>query len=762
MTGGKATPVLRTPHVYVAALAAGLAAANAGRTTSVYVVVASSLAAVCAFAARGPSRVALVAVAVALAGLWWGSVRADALDRSVLREHVSRVGPARVVATAPPRLGQFSVRAVVRVKRFGRVRLNEPALLKLPRGRAPPQGAVLEAIATVVAPAEERNGFDERAWLARQGIHVVLRAQRWRAVGRRGGLGGVADRLRARIGTALRPALSGERRAVVAGVVLGDDHGLDEELRERFRASGLYHLLAVSGQNVALVAGGALVLAWLLAFPRWVGHVAALCAIAAYVLAVGAQPSVLRAGIAGALASLAWLAARPRDRWYFFLLGAAALLAWNPYLLLDAGFQLSFTAVASIFVLVPRLRRFLAGYPLPRALADVIAVSAACGFATAPIVWLHFDAVPLLAVPANALAFPAVVPLLGLALAAALVGTFSPAAAAALAWLSGWCGAYLAACARLVGSLPGAQLRSGFALAVAAALLGVLLAGTRLSPPRAARTVVLLALVLVVAAGWRYRPSDPPLRTPAGLRITFLDVGQGDATLLQVPQGAVLIDQGPPEARVADQLRRLGVRSLTAVLMTHPSRDNIGGAEEIVRELDVDAVLDPGLPFDNPFGRPALAAARERGIPTGTARAGAVYRIGRLTLRVLWPPGTADRGDDPNDHATVVLASFGTTDALLPADAESNVTLPLRAPPVEILKVAHHGSADPGLSELLRLLDPDVAVVSVGADNDYGHPAPSTLAALADVPGLAVHRTDRDGRIVIESDGRRIRVTDER
>jgi competence protein ComEC len=226
-------------------------------------------------------------------------------------------------------------------------------------------------------------------------MHVVLRAGSFRVVGRRGGLGGLADGLRATVARSLAPGLEGERRAVVAGVVLGEDEGLDQELRDQFRASGLYHLLAVSGQNVAYVVASMILLAWALGLPRWAGEAGALAAVGAYVLAVGWQPSIVRAGVAGGLASLAWLASRPRDRWYFMLVGAAILLAWNPYSLLEPGFQLSFAAVAAIFVLVPRLERRLEGYPLPRRLAEVIAVSGACGAVTAPIVWLHFGAVAL-------------------------------------------------------------------------------------------------------------------------------------------------------------------------------------------------------------------------------------------------------------------------------------------------------------------------------------------------------------------------------
>jgi competence protein ComEC len=267
--------------------------------------------------------------------------------------------------------------------------------------------------------------------------------------------------------------LHGERQALLEGVVLGDDQGLSDGLRRDFRASGLYHLLAVSGQNVALVAGGVLALAWLLGVPRMMAEVGALAAMAAYVLAVGAQPSVVRAGIAGALGSVAWLTARQRDRWHFLLLGALALLASNPYVLLDAGFQLSFAAVAAIFTLTVPLRRRLDGYPVPGRLADAIAVSTACGVATAPIAWFQFHAIPLLTVPANAAAEVAVVPLLGLALATAAVAPLSASAAASLAWLAGWCAAYLAGCARFFGSLPFAQIQSGrAAAALAAAALG--------------------------------------------------------------------------------------------------------------------------------------------------------------------------------------------------------------------------------------------------------------------------------------------------
>jgi competence protein ComEC len=221
---------------------------------------------------------------------------------------------------------------------------------------------------------------------------------------------------------------------------------------------------------VLVVAGGTVALALLLGMSRVAAEVAALAAIGAYVLAVGPQPSVIRAGVSGALASLAWLTGRERDRWYALLVGAIALLAWNPYTVLDPGFQLSFTAVVSIFVLVPRLRRVLDGYPVPRWVADCVAISTACGLCTAPISWLHFHAIPLVTVPANAAAAPVVAPMLALALLAAIL----PPAGPLLSQANGALAAYLAGCARFFGGLPGAQIRSS---AAAAALgSGVLLA----------------------------------------------------------------------------------------------------------------------------------------------------------------------------------------------------------------------------------------------------------------------------------------------
>jgi ComEC/Rec2-related protein len=456
-------PLRSPPHALLAVLCLGIGLSNVFRLSTLTAL--AGVAAVGGVAVSSSRTFGTVACLLVLAGWWWGGMRLDRLDHSVLRGQIGRAETALVVVTAAPRRGRFAFKMPVRVRRFGLVHLDEPAQLELPLGRGPPQGGILEVLAEAKLPRGTRHGFDERTWLKRRGIHVVLRGDRWRVVGHRGGLGGLADRVRRWLARSVAGGLDGERRGVLLGVVLGEDQGLNEQLRTDFRSSGLYHLLAVSGQNVALVAGGVLLLAWLLGVTRWVGELGALAAIAAYVLAVGPQPSVVRAGIAGALGSLAWLSARATDKWYFLLLGGLALLAWNPYVLFDAGFQLSFAAVVAIFTLVRPLRRLLDGYPVPGMLADAISVSTACAAATAPILWLQFHAIPLFAVPANAAAAPAVVPLLGLALSAAAIHPLAPSVAAALSQVNGLCAAYLAGCAKTFGSLPFAQVRSGWAVA---------------------------------------------------------------------------------------------------------------------------------------------------------------------------------------------------------------------------------------------------------------------------------------------------------
>jgi competence protein ComEC len=458
---------LRIPHALVGSLCLGFALANVWRPATVPTLGAAAVLASVGLAASDPGiRLVVLASAVVALAWAWGSVRLAQLDQSVLASRIGAFERALVEVEEPPRSGSFDQRARVLVLRWGTLRLREPVLLELPLGRSPPQGARLQLLGGLRAPPGPSGGFDEAKWLRRQGIHAVLVGQAWRVVGRRGGIAGVGDRVGRWLGADTVPGLSGDRRSVIEAIVLGRSSEVDQSLLADFRATGLYHCLAVDGLKVAAVGGGAAAVVLLLGFGSYLAQLAALLAVASYALAVGLHPSVVRAALAAGLGSLAWLAGRQRDRWQALLVGAAVLLGWNPYALFDAGFQLSFAAVASIFVVTPRVVRALEGYPVSRELAQLIGVSTACGIATAPVTWFQFHQISLVTVPANVVAVPVVVEVLGLALLTAVFAPVAPGLAGAMAQLNGWGAWFVAACARAFASLPGAQITSPRAAAV--------------------------------------------------------------------------------------------------------------------------------------------------------------------------------------------------------------------------------------------------------------------------------------------------------
>jgi competence protein ComEC len=430
---------LRLPHAAVGALCLGFALANLARPAVVPALgVAFALASVGLVASEPRLRMALLAATVVVVAWGWGGMRLAQLDNSALSSRIGTAEWAVVEVEEPPRLGTFDQRMKALVLRWGYLRVHEPVLLELPLGRSPPQGARLRLLGELKAPSGPSNGFDEAKWLRRQGIYAVLRGQSYRVVGQRGGVSGVGDRVGRWLSGDAAPGLRGERRDVIEAIVLGRTSSVDQGLLDDFRATGLYHCLAVDGLKVAAIGGGAAAVILLLGLGIYVAQTAALFAVSAYALAVGLHPSVVRASLAAGLGSLAWLAGRERDRWQALLVGAAVLLGWNPYALFDAGFQLSFAAVASIFVVTPRVVRALEGYPVSHGLAQLIGVSTACGLATAPVTWFQFHQISLVTVPANVVAVPVVVEVLGLALLTAVVAPVAPPVAAAMAQLNGW------------------------------------------------------------------------------------------------------------------------------------------------------------------------------------------------------------------------------------------------------------------------------------------------------------------------------------
>jgi competence protein ComEC len=702
---------------------------------------------------RRPLACLLVALLVP-GGAAAGRARVAAIDRSDLAPLAGRDVTVRgyVVRRERTSFGvrRFRVR-VTQVIGLGAARdLAQVRVARTVRYRTPSIGDELVASGMLELPRRRPgDSFDYAAYLRRAGVHMILRARFAEATGtRRGGLAGAVDALRRRAEAGVSAGLSPPLAALARGMVLGEDEDISERASEDFKRSGLAHILAVSGQNVTLLA----VLAWPLLSALGLGRrarlVGVLALIAVYVPLTGAGPSIVRAGAMGAAGTVAALAGRPASRWYSLLLAAAVTLALDPRAWQDVGWQLSFAAVAGIFLLVPPLMRPLARLPEPLAVGTALTVAATV--ATAPLMSLQFGRVSLISLAANVAALPAIAPVMWIGMLASAAAQISLVPAALLNAVDAYLLGYVASVARWSAALPGAvwNLKIGSALGLLAAYLVIASTGAALAMRRHRLLTVLAAILAVGGAAVLSRMRTPP--APSRFTATFLDVGQGDATLFQAAGTTVLIDGGPPEANVVAKVRAHGVRAVDVVVLTHAQRDHEGGLEAVIRTFPVRLLLDGSARSPDAAHARIIAAAHARGVRVAAAAAGQALTIGALRMRIFSPPRDSipDPDEDPNVRAVVLMLSYRDLDFLMPADAESDVTSTLSLPPVEVLKVAHHGSADDGLRPLLARLHPRAAVIEVGATNPYGHPAPSTLTALrAAVP--QVFRTDRDGEVRI-------------
>jgi competence protein ComEC len=720
-------------------------------------------------AARG-AWLALLAVAAAASGVAVGALRLAAIDRGAFHGPIGRPTTARGFVTAVPRRSRGQVRV--------RIQTADGRLAVESREPVPdlPIGDQVRATGTLRDPEPWEAGY-----LARYGIRQVLVADRLRLTGRRrGGPASLIDHIRDRAEVALGSGTPEAEAALLRGFVLGEDDRIEAATVDDFKRSGLAHLLAVSGENVILLALLAMPLLALLGIPVRARLLCVLALIAIYVPVTGAGPSIQRAGVMGAAGIVAVLAGRPRSRWYAILLAAFVTLAMNPRASGDAGWQLSFAAVIGILLWAGPLRDRLLGslghsgdrgnvVGWRRGLAEGAGVTVAATLSTAPLMAHDFGAVSLVSVPANLLALPAVAPLMWLGMLAALVGQLPWLPVQPLTGLAGLLAAYVAQVAHWLASprwatasvpLPSAAGVLA-AYAVLALALWVLLGWARrragLKGPLARLKPLALAFCLgacgLALAGLRWS-GGTTAGPPPGLRAVVLDVGQGDAILLDPADGEpVLVDGGPPGADLRRQLEGEGVSGLAAAVVTHDQADHAGGIAELLGSFPVHRLLY-GV-----RGPDLIRDARSAGVRAMPIAEGSEVDSGSLRIEVLWPPRALLQGsppDDPNQAALVLLARWRRFDMLLTADAEAEA-VPIDPGPIEVLKVAHHGSDDAGLDALLDRSVPRLAVISVGARNPYGHPSAATLATLAEHQ-VPTFRTDERGEVTIDVEPRGWRV----
>ncbi len=568
-----------------------------------------------------------------------------------------------------------------------------------------------------------------------------------------------------------------EHAAFLKGVVLGFRAQISDEVKQSFMETGTIHILAVSGSNVAVVA---LALTALLGFsrlPRRVRAAGTAAGILFYMLVTGSSPSVVRATIMALIVLGATMTERRTD--VYNALGAAAvvLLLWNPLTLFDVGFQLSFAAVWSLVYFYPILAAVIRRIPerfeeirIVDAGLKLFAVSLAAQIGTLPFTVYYFNRISVIAIVANLV----VVPVSGLnvliGIAEAMLAPVSMEAARCFAAVNDLLTWFLLGFVRTAADQPFASVETAGMDAPSivlyyAVVVGILRMGDR--------TVWKKALIVALAAAAVLVWSPLLRRSAPTLEATFLDVGQGDAVVLRLPEGKiVLVDAGGLAGRsdagvrtIVPFLRRNGIHSIDALVLTHAHDDHTGGARAVLRNTRVGTVIIPRS-ADMPTGfRRVLDDARADGVTVRSIGTGDSIPVdSSCRIYVVGPIRSADGRVTVNNTSVVLRVLFGKTSMLLPGDAEERSELAIsdRYGPFlrsDILKAGHHGSKTSSSAAWIEAVQPRWGVVSVGRKNRFGHPSPATMGRMRNA-GVAILRTDQAGAVLFRSDGREWKIVD--
>ena len=656
------------------------------------------------------------------------SFRIASLEQSVLRDlYGQNVEITAVVSTdshalAPRVIGtQFaeqSYSALVRVTEIRdsdhHYRLRSPARLisseKEFKEILPGQIVVIQAI---VQPSKEGR---VAALLINKGSFVVLsQPSRWAK-----SLDRIRDGLRAASGT-------GDSGALIPGMVLGDTSLQSATLKNEMRRSGLTHLVAVSGANFAIVSTFILYLMQFIfrKIPLRLGATALV--LIAFIALVRPSPSVLRAAAMAAVLLIAQGTHRGRDSLPALGFAIAAVVVADPWQVRDPGFALSVLATAGLLIAAPRLVEKFSTV-MPKVLATVIATPLAATLFCAPVIVAISGQLSLMSIVANILAAPAVAPITIVGFVAALISPMLPSLSQLLLWYVKPLAAFVAWVASVISDYSVISLATGAkSFFLVAAVLAIAYFFNR--------KIVITALLILLAISWL-------LRFPGGdWQVANCDIGQGDSMVINLgDHRAIVIDTGPDPIAEDRCLHQLGVKKIELLILTHIHADHVGGLDGAIRDRIVVAQW---------FGN----------VRAGT-RATLASDRGPVTIDVLWPQGqwADDQTSDPNNSSIAIILRAPDFSLFAGGDLEP-LTQAQIAPllsEVDIYKVCHHGSRFQDES-FTRALSPTISIISVGAGNSYGHPAPETIQSLTRL-GSRVLRTDLDGAIAIRANRQRFRI----
>ncbi|MEO8463549.1 MAG: ComEC/Rec2 family competence protein, partial [Chloroflexota bacterium] len=615
---------------------------------------------------------------------------------------------------------------------------------------------------------------------------------------RTGDLGTALEGLRRGADRALQLGVPEPEAGLASGILIGLRDRVDRDLSAAFTAVGATHVVAISGWNIAIVATTLAALAGRLARRRRVALTA--LAIITYVAFVGPSPSVVRAAVMAGVVMLARELGRPSRAAAAIGWAVVALLMVDPTLVADVGFQLSALATVGLIAWGTPFSARLAGRDPGRLrgwLAESLGVSLAAQLATLPIVVLSFGRLSLVSPVVNLAVVPLVAPAMGAGVVALAGGLLAmaglPAVVATIVGLPAWLLFSLMVGAVRAGALlpfASVQLVEPWNLVIAGvAALGIgavtILARTgaarsagdrpahgrgvqRAPGPKARRPASWWStragrIVVAGLAGSVVAMSVVMVHRPDGIpKVTVLDVGQGDAILVEGGRGGrLLVDGGPDPSRLLvalDEHLPPWDRRIDLVILSHPHEDHAAGLAALLQRYEVDRVLEPGMFGPGPGYAALNAELATIGIARGSLSTGNRFAIDEFRFRVLWPdPGTVperppDNGTGINNVSIVLLGEVNGHRLLLAGDIEEQIDPQLLArglPTVDFLKVAHHGSRTASTGPMIQALQPSVAVISAGRGNPYGHPAAATVERLG-ASGAKVLRTDLSGSVTVE------------
>ena len=576
----------------------------------------------------------------------------------------------------------------------------------------------------------------------------------------------ILSRIRARAARSIDQTF-GEDAPLARALLIADQRQIPTEMRDRYAAAGLIHMLSISGLHVAVIAAAMELLFQVARMPRRVALFGAFVATGVYVAVIGAPPPALRSAAMLGVAMASRVAQRPTSPWAAWAIGAFVPL-YDPRTVLDVGYQLSVLGMCALVAAGSLWRRHLANRAdgwKAKISREILTSVVACAV-TAPLVAWVFGRLSLIAPLSNLVAAPIVTlaqPVLFLALVLSPVASLARFVAQAVHpllfafdWIAWFTASIPGAAISVTTTIPTALLA-----AVAATLL-VIACVSRFPSRPAVMGVGALAVMAILPAF--------PSGHHGEVELHVLDVGQGDAILLRTDLGRwVLFDAGPAwrggdagRSTVLPYIRRRG-GALEAFVLSHPHTDHVGGAASVLKALRPHTYWDAAFAGGSEAYNLSLAAARQEGVEWHRVHPGDSIAIDGVRLIFLAPDSSWTVGlKDPNLASTIGLVRFGVVRFLLVGDAERGeedwlLEQHQEALRADVLKVGHHGSSTSSSDEFLTAVHPDVAVISVGAGNKYGHPSVDVLHALARV-GAEVLRTDLAGTVIVRTDGVHIEV----